>query len=245
MISSDCSISVCINTWLLNHDGHPSKLDDISTSYDGPTFDDFTWVADSFAFVEVSQRIARSNYHEALLAQFFELLWNIIVLTFHLLCKIMFEVGILIKIIAIRVLNDRERAHRDLVVTWFLWSHWGHGIFALSCDVASPLYFKLTMFIIVICASSIIFFVVCIILLLYHFSAVDVNPYILKIENTPLAVFFVLSINLYFYILVDVCALLTLNRHRFQVLLVSLVLELEYVIFLNDWSNFACLLLCH
>ena len=95
------------------------------------------------------------------------------------------------------------------------------------------------MFIIIICASSIIFFVVCIILLLYHFPAVGVNPDILKIKNTPLAVFFVLSINLHFYILVGVCTLL-LDRHRFQVLLVSLVLQLEYVIFLNHRSNFAC-----
>ena len=243
MISSDCFILVCINTWLLDHDRHPAKLDDISTSYDRPTFQNFTWTTNSFAFVEVSQRVARSNYHKALLAQFFKLLWNMIVLTFHLLCKIMLEVGILIKIIAIRVLNDREWAHWDLVVTWFWWFDWGHGIFALSCDVASPLYFKLAMFIIIICASSIIFFVVCIILLLYHFSAVGVNPDILKIKNAPLAVFFVLSIDLHLYILVGVCTLL-IDRHRFQVLLVSLVLELEYVIFLNDRSNFACWLLC-
>ena len=99
------------------------------------------------------------------------------------------------------------------------------------------------MFIIIICTSSIIFFIVCFILLLDHLPAAGVNPHILKIKNAPLAVFFVLSINLNFYILVGVCTLL-FHRYRFQVLLVSLVLQLEYVIFLNDRSNFACLLLC-
>ena len=80
--------SFLVNTGLLDKNGHPSKLDDVSLADDCSLLKDLFLLVHASELGEVAELTVRGDHHEALPAQVFQLLGNEVILPLYLLREV-------------------------------------------------------------------------------------------------------------------------------------------------------------
>ena len=247
MLSFNILISACINTRLLYHNRNSSKLDDITCTNDWSFlmyfFDLFVlWI------VELAELVGGSYYHEAFLWELFQLLGDEVVWTLYLLGEVVLEVGVLVYLIWVWVLEDSDWTHLDLVFWWIARFELSHLILALSCYIAGSFHPELVVYVV----ASLVSWVAVVIIFSFlpfvdNLPCFPINFDICKIKDAPLAVFFSLSkyfnMNIFVWIL-DSDSLWLLINHSLVIWTSNWrwmrVLKFKYVVLHSYCSNLLC-----
>jgi len=142
--------------------------------------------------LEFTEIIRSGNYHVAFFGKIFELFGYKIIASLYLLCKIKFQILILVDLVAIGGLDYTQGPHFNLIRR-FTWQSLTHPKLALSRDVARALHLEAPG----LKVDRLLLLLIGLLVKFLKFTRIFINRNIVEIKDSPLAIFFVLGVNDY------------------------------------------------